>query len=338
MIIVMKRTATEAEIDAVAAKLESLGFKARRIVGEERSVIGAVGKATRPPKDAFVEMAGVAEVVEVSKPYKIVAREFKEGDTIVQVGRVPIGGRGVAIIAGPCAVESRAQILEVAQAVKEAGGHLLRGGAFKPRTSPYAFQGLGEEGLAYLAEAREKSGLGIVTEVMDTADAEAVARTADLVQIGARNTQNFALLKRVGRLAKPVLRKRGIAGSIEELLMSAEYVASEGNEQVVLCERGIRTYETATRFTLDLNAVPVIHRLSHLPVVVDPSHGTGHRGYVTAMARAAVAAGADGIAVEVHPDPDKSVSDSQQTITIPAFRQLVKEVRQVARAVGRDVL
>ncbi len=337
MIIVMKHTATEAEITAVSTKLEMLGFKARRIVGEERSVIGAVGRSTRPPKDAFVEMAGVAEVVEVSKPYKIVAREFKEGDTVVQAGRVPVGGRGVTIIAGPCAVESRAQVLEIAQAVKEAGGHLLRGGAFKPRTSPYSFQGLGEEGLRYLAEARERTGLGVVTEVMDTADVEAVARVADLMQIGARNTQNFALLKRVGREKTPILLKRGIAGSIEELLMSAEYVASEGNEQIVLCERGIRTYETATRFTLDLNAVPVVKRVSHLPILADPSHGTGHRGYVTAMARAAVAAGADGIAVEVHPDPDKSVSDSQQTITIPAFRRLVQEVREVARAIGRDV-
>jgi 3-deoxy-7-phosphoheptulonate synthase len=338
MIIVMKHTATEEEVAAVSAKLESLGFKARRIVGEERSVIGAVGKATRPPKDAFVEMSGVAEVVEVSKPYKIVAREFKEGDTIVQVGRVPIGGRGIAIIAGPCSVESRAQILEVAHAVKEAGGHLLRGGVFKPRTSPYAFQGLGEEGLQYLAEAREKTGLGVVTEVLDAEDLPQVVRLADLVQIGARNTQNFALLKRVGRESKPVLLKRGIAGTIEELLMSAEYIASEGNEQIVLCERGIRTYETATRFTLDLNAVPVVKRVSHLPILADPSHGTGHRGYVAAMARAAVAAGADGILVEVHPDPDKSLSDAQQTIAIPAFRQLVKDLRLVARAVGRDVI
>jgi 3-deoxy-7-phosphoheptulonate synthase len=338
MIIVMKHTATEEDIAAVSAKLESLGFKARRIVGEERSVLGAVGKAVRPPKDLFVEMPGVAEVVEVSKPYKIVAREFKEGDTIVQVGRVPIGGRGVVIVAGPCAVEGRTQILEIAQAVKEAGGHLLRGGAFKPRTSPYAFQGLGEEGLGYLAEAREKTGLGIVTEVMDAADLPAVAGIADLVQVGARNMQNFTLLKRLGREPKPVLLKRGMACTIEELLMSAEYIASEGNEQIVLAERGIRTYETATRNTLDLNAVPVVKRVSHLPILADPSHGTGHRAYVAAMARAAVAAGADGVLVEVHTDPDKSISDAQQTITIPAFRQLVKELRLVARAVGRDVL
>jgi 3-deoxy-7-phosphoheptulonate synthase len=338
MIIVMKHTATEEEIAAISAKLESLGFKARRIVGEERSVLGAVGKAYRPPKELFSEMAGVAEVVEVSKPYKIVAREFKEGDTIVQVGRVPIGGRGIVVVAGPCAVESRQQILEIAQAVKEAGGHLLRGGAFKPRTSPYAFQGLGEEGLEYLAEAREKTGLGIVTEVMDAADLPAVAGIADLVQVGARNMQNFTLLKRLGRESKPVLLKRGMACTIEELLMSAEYIASEGNEQIVLAERGIRTYETATRNTLDLNAVPVVKRVSHLPILADPSHGTGHRSYVAAMARAAVAAGADGVLIEVHTDPDKSISDAQQTITIPAFRQLVKELRQVARAVGRDVV
>jgi 3-deoxy-7-phosphoheptulonate synthase len=338
MIIVMKRTATEEDITAVSTKLEALGFKARRIVGEERSVIGAVGKAYRPPKDLFVEMPGVAEVVEVSKPYKIVAREFKEGDTIVQVGRSAIGGKGIVVIAGPCAIESRAQILEVAQAVKEAGGHLLRGGAFKPRTSPYSFQGLGEEGLGYLAEARQATGLGIVTEVVDIADVAAVAQVADVLQVGARNMQNFALLKRVGRETRPVLLKRGMACTIEELLMSAEYIASEGNEQVVLCERGIRSFETATRFTLDLNAVPVVKRLSHLPMLVDPSHGTGQRAYVPAMARAAVAAGADGILVEVHSDPDKSISDAQQTIPIAAFRQLMKEVRQVARAIGRDVL
>jgi 3-deoxy-7-phosphoheptulonate synthase len=338
MIIVMNHTATETEIEAVSAKLESLGFKARRITGEERSVIGAVGKAVRPPKDLFSEMAGVAEVVEVSKPYKIVAREFKEGDTIVQVGRVPIGGRGIAIIAGPCAVESRAQILEIAQAVKEAGGHLLRGGAFKPRTSPYSFQGLGEQGLEFMAEAREKTGLGVVTEIVAVEDLPVVTRLADLVQVGARNMQNFNLLKKIGREHKPVLIKRGMACTIEEMLMSAEYVASEGNEQIVLCERGVRTFETATRFTLDLNAIPVVKRVSHLPILADPSHGTGHRGYVAAMAQAAVAGGADGLLVEVHPDPDRSISDSQQTITIPAFRQLVKDLRQVARAVGRDVL
>jgi 3-deoxy-7-phosphoheptulonate synthase len=283
-------------------------------------------------------MAGVAEVVDVSKPYKIVAREFKEGDTIVQAGRVPIGGRGIAVIAGPCAVESRDQILEVAQAIQEAGGHLLRGGAFKPRSSPYSFQGLGEEGLSYLVEARQATGLGIATEVVDVADIPAVAGVADLLQVGARNMQNYALLKRVGREPRAVLLKRGMACTIDEWLMSAEYIAAEGNEQIVLCERGIRSFETATRFTLDLNAVPVIKRVSHLPLLVDPSHGTGHRQYVAAMARAAVAAGADGVLVEVHTDPDKSISDAQQTLSIPAFRQLVKELRLVARAVGRDVL
>ena len=337
MVVVMSKDATDADIERVAEKVREVGGEAFVSRGTVHTIIGLVGDPAVFRGLELGNLPGVDHLIHVGKPYKMVARSLHPEPTTVKIGPAVIGRDRFTLIAGPCAVESRAQILEIAQAVKEAGGHLLRGGAFKPRTSPYAFQGLGEEGLKYLAEARERTGLGVVTEVMDTADVEAVARVADLMQIGARNTQNFALLKRVGRESKPVLLKRGIAGSIEELLMSAEYIASEGNEQIVLCERGIRTYETATRFTLDLTAIPVVKRVSHLPIVADPSHGTGHRGYVTAMARAAVAAGADGIAVEVHPDPDRSVSDSQQTITIPAFRQLVKEVRDVARAVGREV-
>ncbi|HEY8450061.1 MAG TPA: 3-deoxy-7-phosphoheptulonate synthase, partial [Bacillota bacterium] len=276
-------------------------------------------------------------VLPILKPFKLVSREFRNEPTIVEVGGVAFGGEEVPIIAGPCSVESREQILAAAEAVKNAGARLLRGGAFKPRTSPYSFQGLEEEGLKLLAEARERFGLPIVTEVMSPGTVELVARYADMLQIGARNMQNFYLLREVGRSGMPVLLKRGMSATIEEWLMAAEYILSEGNFNVVLCERGLRTFETATRFTLDLNAVPVVKELSHLPVIVDPSHGTGRWSLVTPMARAAIAAGADGLIVEVHPQPEEALSDGSQSLTPERFKVLVDEVTSVAAAVGRRV-
>lgn len=337
MIIIMSHGATESEIQAVCRKIEDFGLKARRISGEERAIIGVVGREKLPPHELFLGLPGVSDVKRVTKPYKVVAREFKSGDTHVQVGDVTIGGSDVVIVAGPCSVESRAQILEIAHAVKEAGAHLLRGGAYKPRTSPYSFQGMGEEALKYLAEARQATGLPVVTEVMDAAQLPALVEHADMIQVGCRNMQNYALLKKIGQQKKPILLKRGYAATIEEMLTSAEYIASEGNEQIVLCERGIRTFERETRNTLDLNAVPAVKRLSHLPIVVDPSHGTGVRKYVPDLARAAVACGAHGILLEVHTDPDKSFSDAAQTLSVEVFRKLVPDLRAIARVVGKDL-
>ena len=336
MIIVMKSGAAEEDLQRVIHTIEELGYQSHVIRGTQRSVIGAVGDERGKARLQSLEaLPGVESVVPILQPFKLASREFKRSQTVVKVGDVEIGGDRLVVIAGPCSVETEDQILETAKTVKEAGATILRGGAFKPRTSPYAFQGLGEEGLRLLAAARKETGLAIVTEVLKPEDVDLVAETADMLQIGARNMQNFALLKRVGEVKKPVLLKRGISSTIQEFLMAAEYVLSEGNYSIVLCERGIRTFETATRFTLDLNAVPVIKKLSHLPVIVDPSHGTGHWEYVTPMAKAAIACGADGLMIEVHMRPEIAFSDGIQSLKPAAFRQLMQEVAPFAQAAGR---
>jgi 3-deoxy-7-phosphoheptulonate synthase len=335
MLVVMSNHATPAQIEAVSERIRSLGLVPHPIPGEQRVAIGITGNKGALDPGLFATLPGVADAIRVSQPFKLVSREVKEEDTVVRVRGATIGGPAVAIVAGPCSVESREQILEVARAVKQAGATFLRGGAWKPRTSPYEFQGLGEEGLRLLAEAREATGLPVVTEVMDAEQLPAALEYADVLQVGARNMQNFSLLKKVGAARKPVLLKRGPSATIRDLLMAAEYVVAQGNYDVVLCERGIRTFETMTRNTLDLNAVPVLKALTHLPVVVDPSHGIGIRKHVAAMARAGVAAGADAILVEVHPCPDKALSDGAQSLTIPEFGDLVAQVRVIAGALGR---
>lgn len=336
MIIVMKGAATEEDLQRVIHTIEELGYQSHVIRGTQRSVVGAVGDERGKARLQSLEaLPGVESVVPILQPFKLAGREFKPTKTLVRVRDVEIGGDRLPVVAGPCSVESEDQILETAKAVKEAGASILRGGAFKPRTSPYAFQGLGEEGLRLLAAAREETGLAIVTEVLKPEDVDLVAGTADMLQVGARNMQNFALLKRVGEARKPVLLKRGISSTIQEFLMAAEYILSEGNYDVVLCERGIRTFETATRFTLDLNAVPVIRKLSHLPVVVDPSHGTGHWEYVTSMAKAAVACGADGLMIEVHVRPEIAFSDGIQSLKPTLFRELMREIAPFVQAAGR---
>lgn len=336
MIIVMKGTATEENLQHVIHTIEELGYQSHVIRGTQRSVIGAVGDERGKARLQSLEaMDGVESVVPILQPFKLASREFKSTKTIVRIRDVEIGGDRLPVVAGPCSVESEDQILDTAKAVKEAGASILRGGAFKPRTSPYAFQGLGEEGLRLLAAAREETGLAIVTEVLKPEDVDLVAETADMLQIGARNMQNFALLKRAGEVKKPVLLKRGISSTIQEFLMAAEYILSEGNYDVVLCERGIRTFETATRFTLDLNAIPVIKKLSHLPIIVDPSHGTGHWEYVTAMAKAGIACGADGLMIEVHMRPEVAFSDGIQSLKPTMFRQLMQEIAPFVQAAGR---
>jgi 3-deoxy-7-phosphoheptulonate synthase len=338
MIIVMKPThQTDDDVARVTRRLEQLGYKVHVSRGTERTVIGAIGDETllqSQPLDAF---PGVERVVPILKPYKLASRDFQPEDTVVQVDGAGIGGRTVQMIAGPCSVEDRGMLMELAHAVKETGAKFLRGGAFKPRTSPYAFQGLGEEGLEYLAEARQATGLRIVTELMDAADIEAVCRYTDVVQIGARNMQNFRLLTAVGKVRKPVLLKRGLSATINEWLLAAEYVMSEGNREVVLCERGIRTYETATRNTLDLSAVPLLKELTHLPVVVDPSHATGKWSLVEPLARAGVACGADGVMVEVHARPEVALCDGPQALKPKRFASLMKDLKQIARVVGREM-
>jgi len=337
MLVVMKPHATEAEVAAVVEKIRSLGLSAHPIPGAQRVAIGITGNKGGLDPGQFETMPGVADAIRVSQPFKLVSREVKEEDTVIDVGGVPLGGNGLAVMAGPCSVESKEQITEVAHAVKKGGARFLRGGAFKPRTSPYEFQGLAEEGLKLLALAREQTGLKIVTEVMDVETLPMVADYADVLQIGARSMQNFSLLKQLGNVRKPILLKRGPSATIKEWLMAAEYILSRGNYQVALCERGIRTFETMTRNTLDLNAVPVLKALTHLPVIVDPSHGIGLRAHVAAMARAGIAAGADGIIVEVHPRPDKALSDGQQSLTPHEFDELMKQVRVIAGAIGRAV-
>jgi 3-deoxy-7-phosphoheptulonate synthase len=339
MIIVMEAGAGEAQVQAVVEKVRQAGLSTHISVGVARTVIGVVGDdRTKEMLRESLEVApGVERVVAILQPFKLVSREFIAQDTVVAVGASAIGGRRAAVMAGPCSVESREQILATADAVKAAGATILRGGAFKPRTSPYSFQGLEEEGLRLLAEARERTGLPVVTEAMDASQLDLVARYADMIQIGARNMQNYPLLREAGRVRLPVLLKRGVSATLEELLLAAEYILNEGNYQVVLCERGIRGFNSHTRYTLDLSAVPVLKRLTHLPVVVDPSHGTGKWRYVAPMARAAVAAGADGLMIEVHPDPASALSDGAQSLNLDNFAGLMAELRAVATALGREM-
>lgn len=338
MIVVMKAGANEVQIARVSERLQGMGFGVHLSRGAERTVIGAIGdKSALTPMDmeAMVAMEGVERVVPIRQPFKLVSREFHQEATIVDIGGVRVGGDEVVVMAGPCSVETYDQLLTTARGVQRAGARVLRGGAFKPRTSPYGFHGLGEEGLRLLAAVRQETGLPIVTEVMRPDQVELVASYADCLQIGTRNMQNFELLREAAQTRKPVMLKRGMAALVQEWLMAAEYLLSGGNYQVILCERGIRTFETATRFTMDLNAVPVAKELTHLPVIVDPSHGTGKASLVPALARAGVAVGADGLIVEAHPNPAESVSDAAQTVSIDAFTTMMAEVRAVARAVGR---
>ncbi|MBS4026569.1 MAG: 3-deoxy-7-phosphoheptulonate synthase [Clostridia bacterium] len=336
MIVVMRSSAGQKEIDGVVNRLEREGFKIHLSKGVETTIIGAVGDETRL-STAVAVMPGVEKVLPILKPYKQASREFKNEDTIIDINGVIIGGRELQIMAGPCAVESRDQILEIACRVKEGGAKILRAGAFKPRTSPYSFQGLGEEGLKLLAEAREKTGLLVITEVMDGESVELVAEYADILQIGARNMQNFPLLKTIAKCEKPVLLKRGPAATFEEWIMAAEYIINGGNNQVILCERGIRTFETYTRNTLDLSAVPVIKMLTHLPVIIDPSHGTGRWELVEAMSLGAIACGADGLMVEVHCNPSEAMSDGPQSLTPENFNHLITKLRGIAAVVDRNL-
>ncbi len=335
MIIIMKQSATGAQIVNVTARIEQLGCRTHLSEGEERTIIGVIGNGRPLDREQIERMAGVERTVPILRPFKLASRQFHPQDTVVTVNGVPIGGRQVVVMAGPCAIESRDQLLETARAVKEAGALVLRGGAFKPRTSPYSFQGLGEEGLRLLAEAREETGLPAVTEVMDPQMVPLVTGYADILQVGARNMQNYALLHAIGEAQWPVLLKRGMMSTIEELLMAAEYILSHGNDHVILCERGIRTFEPYTRNTLDISAVPLLKQLSHLPVVVDPSHGTGKWELVEPVSRAAVAAGADGLIIEVHPHPDEAFSDGAQSLKPARFTTLMQSLRPVAEAVGR---
>ena len=337
MIIVMKIDASRSEIADVTNRLDSLGYETREMPVDNRMTISVLGDSGRIDTEQFQTMAGVAETIPIHKPFRLAGRNFRPVDTIVDVGGNLIGGKELAIIAGPCSVENRDQLIKTAEAVKAAGARFLRGGAYKPRTSPYAFQGLREEGLTLLREAREITGLKIVTEVKDVATLNLVADAADVIQIGARNMSNFALLEAAGELSKPVLLKRGISATIEELLMSAEYILSRGNQNVILCERGIRTFEPYTRNTLDLNAIPVVKSLSHLPIIVDPSHGIGMWNGVSAMALAGIAAGADGLLVEVHYDPSVALSDGQQSLRPDRFVELMEKIRQLAPIVRRSV-
>jgi 3-deoxy-7-phosphoheptulonate synthase len=338
MIIVMRSHAEPKQVEAVVKRVEELGYKVHLSRGEARTIIGIIGADEHLIQgESFEVMDGVEKTMRVMQPYKLASRDFSEADTVIEVGGAAIGSRKIVVMAGPCSVESRQMILESAHMVKEAGATVLRGGAFKPRSSPYSFQGLGEEGLKYLAEAREATGLPIITEVMGPDDVELVGEYTDIFQVGARNTQNYSLLKALGRQRKPVFLKRGISGTIQELLMSAEYILAGGNMQVMLCERGIRTYETTTRNTFDINAIPVLKDLSHLPVVADPSHGTGASNLVGRVALAAVAAGADALMIEVHPDPARAWSDGAQSLTPDRFCQLMADLRSVAAAVGREI-
>ncbi|HEY3082956.1 MAG TPA: 3-deoxy-7-phosphoheptulonate synthase [Chloroflexota bacterium] len=337
MIVVMRAGAPEEAIEGVVRRVAELGFRAHLSRGEERTIVGVIGDERPIDPEHFEVLDGVERVVRILQPFKLASRDFKPEPTEVDLGGVTFGGAAVAVIAGPCSVESREQVMETAQAVKEAGAHALRGGAFKPRSSPYSFQGLGAEGLELLAEAGERVGLPVVTEVMAPGDVDAVARKSAMLQIGTRNMANYALLHEVGRSGKPVLLKRGMSSTIQELLMAAEYILSNRNYNLVLCERGIRTFEPATRFTLDINAVGVLAELTHLPVIVDPSHATGKASLVAAASRAAIAAGADGLIVEVHPHPERALSDGAQSLRPEQFAQLMREVRDVAHAVGRTM-
>jgi 3-deoxy-7-phosphoheptulonate synthase len=337
MMIIMRTTATQDQIAHVVDAVQMNGLRAHLSRGTERTVIGAIGDGRPIDRGQFIVLPGVDRVVPISRPYKLASREFSPDNSSFPLDGVRIGGDEIIIIAGPCSVESRSQLMETALAVREAGAHALRGGAFKPRTSPYAFQGLGEQGLELLVEARELTGMPIVTEVMSPELVPLVMRYADVLQIGARNMQNYSLLHAAGASQHTVLLKRGMSATVEELLMAAEYILSHGNRRVILCERGIRTFETSTRNTTDINAIPVLKALTHLPVVLDPSHSTGHWEYVTSIARAAVAAGADGLIIEVHPDPATALSDGGQSLKPERFAELVAQVKAIALAVGRSV-
>lgn len=335
MIVVMQIGSSENELQAVCQKAETLGFSPHVIYGKERNVVGLVGLGDRDNVCIIEDMPGVDRVVPISKPYKLASKEVKKESSIVDVCGVKFGGEEITVIAGPCSVESEEQIIKTAEYVKAAGAKLLRGGAYKPRTSPYAFQGMGEDGLKLLAAARDATGLPVVTEVVNPRDVDIVAKYADMFQVGARNIQNFALLSLLGQTGKPVLLKRGMATTIEEFLLAAEYILAEGNRNVVLCERGIRTFETSTRNTLDISCVPVVKERSHLPIIVDPSHAAGHWHYVPALSKAAIAAGADGLIIEVHPEPEKALSDGAQSLRPEIFLRLMGELKAVALAVGR---
>jgi 3-deoxy-7-phosphoheptulonate synthase len=338
MIIVLKSAVSDEQVADVERRIVAMGYRPHTIRGQLRTVIGAIGDDRGKERLRALESLEVVEsVTPILQPFKLASREVHQANSVVRVGDAAIGGTKIVVMAGPCSVESREQVLEVAARVKAAGASVLRGGAFKPRTSPYAFQGLEEEGLKLLAEARRETGLPVITEVMEPEKVDVVAETADILQIGARNVQNFSLLRKVGAVGKPVLLKRGMSTSIQEWLLSAEYVLAGGNRNVILCERGIRTFETSTRFTLDLNAVPVLKKLTHLPVVVDPSHGTGHWEYVEAMAMAGVAAGADGLIIEVHPRPEEALSDGPQSLKPEKFAAMMGRVRKIAQAMDRDL-
>jgi 3-deoxy-7-phosphoheptulonate synthase len=338
MLVVMKHNASKDEIDAVVATIKEMGYGARPIPGGQRTAVGLIGNDGAVDSGRLLGLEGVLEVIPVTHPYKQVSREWRAENTVVSLANgTRIGGLDVVVMAGPCAVEGEAEILEIAHRLREMGATVLRGGAFKPRTSPYAFQGLGVRGLELLAKAREETGLAIVTEALDPEGADLVAEHADIIQIGARNMQNYPLLRRAGRTGKPVLLKRGLSATIDELLLAAEYILAEGNDDVILCERGIRSFDTHTRNLLDLTAIPVVKALSHLPIVADPSHGTGLRAKVIPMARAAIAAGADGLIVEVHQNPPKAMSDGAQSLYPEQFRELLEQIGVIARAIGRDV-
>jgi 3-deoxy-7-phosphoheptulonate synthase len=338
MLVVMQHDATPQQIEGVCRVIREMGYQAVALPGEQRTAIGLVGNDGRVDDSRIAGLPGVLQVIHVTKPYKQVSREWKPESTVVSLGNgVQVGGSEVVVIAGPCSVESEEQIVTAARAVRAAGATALRGGAFKPRSSPYAFQGLGEKGLELLALARRETGLPIVTEAMDERGAELVAEYADCIQIGARNMQNYSLLKAVGRLNKPVLLKRGLAATVTDLLLSAEYILAAGNSQVILCERGVRSFDSLARNMFDLNAIPIVHKLSHLPIIADPSHGTGLRDKVIPMARAAVAAGADGIMVEVHPNPEKALSDGAQSLYPEQFTRLMQELRLIASAIERAI-
>ncbi len=337
MVIVMEHKATEEQIGVVIGHLVRMGFDVHRSTGTERTVLGAVGRGDIDDPASISVLDGVHEVVRISEPYKLASRAFNPSGTVVSLGDVRIGGDEVIVMAGPCSAETEAQVFQTAAAVRRAGAKVLRGGAFKPRSSPYSFQGLGEDGLRMLRSAANEQNMKLVSEVMDVAQIEVVDRYADILQCGARNMQNFSLLRELGRARKPVLLKRGISATIEEWLLSAEYILNGGNPDVILCERGIRTFENYTRNTLDLCAIPVVKKLSHLPIIVDPSHGTGRRDKVSPMARAAVAAGADGLIIEVHTDPDRALSDGAQSLFPAQFDRLMAELRIIAPAIGRGI-
>jgi len=338
MIVEMRTGASKAELDGVLKRVKSLGFDYQINLGTEKKVIAVLGGNTgQISTDIFEVLSGVESVTRIMKPYKLASREFKPEDTLVDINGVTVGGTKLVVMAGPCAVESQEQLLKTAEGVKTAGASVLRGGAYKPRTSPFSFQGLEEAGLEILSKVRQKSGLPIVTEVVDSQAVELVAEHADILQVGSRNMQNFTLLTEVGRSQKPVVLKRGFSCTVTEWMNAADYLLAEGNNRVILCERGIRTFEGSTRFSLDISSIPVIKRSSHLPIIVDPSHAAGHHDLVPAMAKAAIAAGADGLLIEVHPNPEEAMVDGLQSLTLPNFARLMDELRQVARSVGREL-